>query len=557
MNKILDNEYYDLIISNSLVPGFDNENNITALNDKYSLLHIRRNNMDACDLGRYPYDNFPSLFTLTSKVSIEKSGIASVRRHPDLNLMGLGVVIGIIDTGIDYQHSAFKNHDGTTRIHSIWDQTDQTGMPPKDFSFGSEYTKKHINAALKSNDPLSIVPTFDNYGHGTAIASIISGTPDEKNSFTGVVPQSELIVVKLKEAKQNLKNLFFAPENVLCYQESDIMLGIRYLLSVSEKTDLPLVICIALGSNQGGHDGLGVISSYLEHIVQLPRTNVLVAAGNEGNSRRHYYHHSTAAPLCNGFNLKIGRNDKKFTMEIWPFPPGKVSIEIFSPNREIIQSISPSAGVCQKFSLSMGQTTIWINNILLEGSTGDQVILVRFDNPIPGIWYFQVSSIENEPFSFHSWLPSGNLISNETYFYQANQSTTITAPGNARNPLTVAAYNQFDGSILGESGRGYSRFGQINPDIAAPGYQIPCALPGNQYGSLTGTGAAAAHAAGASAMVMEWGYCKGNHTTVTGVQINHMIMRGAQRDSTNTYPNDNWGYGQVDVYKLFQRISII
>ncbi len=557
MNKILDNEFYDLIISNSLVPGFDTGNNLTVLNDKYSLVHIWKNNMDACDLGRFPYDNFPSLFTLTSKVSIDKSGITNVRRHPDLSLMGLGVAIGIIDTGIDYQHPAFKYHDGTTRILSIWDQSDQTGKPPKDFSFGSEYTKKHINTALKSKNPLSMVPTVDNNGHGTAIASVISGSPDEKNSFTGIAPQTELIIVKLKEAKKNLKELFFAPDNALCYQESDIMLGIRYLLSVSQEKGLPLVICIALGSSQGGHDGLGVISSYLEHIVQMPKTDVLVAAGNEGDSRRHYFHHSAATPFRNGFNLKIGGNDKKFTMEIWPFPPGKVSIEIFPPNQEFIQSISPPAGVCQKFSLSMGQTTIWINNILLEGSTGDQVILLRFDNPTPGIWYFQVTSIENEPFSFHSWLPSGNLISNETYFYQANPNTTITAPGNARNPLTVAAYNQFDGSILGESGKGYSRFGEINPNIAAPGYLIPCALPGNQYGSLTGSGAAAAHAAGASAMVMEWGYCKGNHTTVTGVQINHMIMRGAQRDSTNTYPNDNWGYGQVDVYKLFQRISII
>ncbi len=557
MNKILDNEYYDLIISNSLVPGFDAGNNLTVLNDKYSLVHIWKNNMDACDLGRFPYDNFPSLFTLTSKVSIEKSGITNVRRHPDLSLMGLGVAVGIIDTGIDYQHPAFKYHDGTTRILSIWDQTDQTGKPPRDFSFGSEYTKKHINTALKSKTPLSMVPTVDNNGHGTAIASIIAGSPDEKNSFTGVAPQTELIIVKLKEAKQNLKELFFAPDDALCYQESDIMLGIRYLLSVSKKKDLPLVICIALGSNQGGHDGLGVISSYLEHIVQMPRTNVLVAAGNEGDSRRHYFHHSAATPFRNGFNLKIGRNDKKFTMEIWPFPPGKVSIEIFPPNQEFIQSISPPAGVCQKFSLSMGQTTIWINNILLEGSTGDQVILVRFDNPTPGIWYFQVTSIENEPFSFHSWLPSGSLISNETYFYQATPNTTITAPGNARNSLTVAAYNQFDGSILGESGRGFSRFGEINPNVAAPGYQIPCALPGNQYGSLTGTGAATAHAAGASAMVMEWGYCKGNHTTVTGVQINHMIMRGAQRDSACSYPNEYWGYGQIDVYKLFQRISVI
>lgn len=556
MNKIFDNEYYDLIVSNSLVPRFDRDN-ITVLNDNYSLIHIQKNNMEACDLGLYPYDNFPSLFTLASKVSIERSGICNTRKHPHLSLMGLGVLIGIIDTGIDYQHPAFKNYDGTTRILSIWDQTDQSGRPPEDFSFGSEYSKNHINTALRSYDPLSIVPTKDTNGHGTAIASIASGAANEKQSFTGVVPQTELVVVKLKEAKQNLKKLFFVPENSLCYQESDIMLGIRYLLSVAQKTDHPIVICIALGSSQGGHGGQGALSSYLDQIVQLPKINVSVAAGNEGKNRRHYFYQSAASPYCNDFNLKIGKNDKKFSMEIWPFPPGKITIEIFSPNREIVRSIPPSSRDCQKFNLSFGQTTIWINNSLLEGSTGDQLILVRFDNPTHGIWYFQVSSIESEPFSFHAWLPSGNLISNETYFYHSSPDTTITAPGNARNPLTVAAYNQFDDSILEESGRGYSRLGEIVPDVAAPGYHIPCALPGGLYGSITGTGAAAAHAAGAAAMVLEWGFCKGNHTAVTGLQINHMMMRGAYRSDAYTYPNNIWGYGQIDVYKMFQRIAAI
>lgn len=557
MNKIFDNEYYDLIISNSLVPDLNASNNITVLNDKFSLLHIWKNSMDACDLGLYPYDNFPSLFTLSSKISIDKSGISNIRQHPHLSLMGLGVLIGFVDTGIDYQHPAFRNRDGSTRILSIWDQTDQSGKPPTAFSFGSEYSKNHINTALKSSDPLSIVPTFDASGHGTAIASIASGSANEEQSFTGVVPQSELVVVKLKEAKENLKKLFFAPDQAMCYQESDIMLGIRYLLSVSERTELPIVICIAMGSSQGGHDGLGVLSSYLDHIVRLPKTDVTVAAGNEGNNRRHYFYYSAAAPFCNGFNLNIGKNDKKFSMEIWPFLPGKITIEIFAPNREIVQSISPASTDCQKYRLSLGQTTIWINNILLEGSSGDQLLLLRFDNPIPGIWYFQVSSIDNEPFSFHSWLPSGNLITNETYFFGSSPDNTITSPGNARTPLTVSAYNQFDGSILKESGRGFSRFGEIVPDVAAPGYHIPCAIPGNQYGSITGTGAAAAHAAGVAALIMEWGFCKGNHTSVTGVQINHMMMRGAYRNSAYTYPNNIWGYGQIEINRLFERLTNI
>ncbi len=557
MQKILDNEYYDFIISNALVPNFNNDNNVTRLNEKHSLLHIHKNNMDACDLGLHSYDSFPSLFTLSSKVSVEKSGIGNVQRQPYLKLFGLGVIIGIIDTGIDYQHPAFRNHDGTTRILSIWDQADQSGRPPEGFDFGSEYGKNHLNTALKSSVPLSIVPTTDSNGHGTAIASIASGTPNEEESFTGVAPQTKLAIVKLKEAKNNLKNIFLVPENALCYQESDIILGIRFLLSVSERLNRPLVICLALGTSQGGHSGRGALSSYIDHIVNLPKIDVSIAAGNEGNKGRHYFHNVTSAPFQNGFYLNIGKLDRMFSMEIWPFPPGRITLDIASPDGEFIQEESASARICANYQLAYGDTRIWVNNINMEGESGDQLILVRFENPIPGPWFFKLHNTENEPFSIHSWLPSGDLLSSETYFYDSTSSTTITAPGNARNPLTVAAYNQFNNQILEESGRGYTRFGEIVPDIAAPGYHIPCAITDNQYGIITGTGAAAAHAAGAAAIVMEWGFCRGNHTAVTGLLVNRMIVRGARRSDSNTYPNNTWGYGQIDIYNLFERISAI
>lgn len=557
MQKILDNDYYDLIISNALIPSSHPGGNVTRINEKHSLLHLHRSQMNACDLGIYPYSSFPTLFTLSSKISVEKSGIGNIQRQPDLNLFGLGVVIGIIDTGIDYQHPAFRNHDGSSRILSIWDQTDQKGVPPIGFEYGSEYTKSNINTALMSTSPLSIVPTFDPHGHGTAIASIVSGTPNEEQSFTGVVPQTKLAVVKLKEAKKNIKDIFFAPEDSLCYQESDIMMGIRFLLSVGEKLNRPVIICIALGSSQGSHSGRGALAGYIDHIVNMNKINVIIAAGNEANKRRHYYRNITSAPFEDGFYLNIGEQEKMFSMEIWPFPPGRITLDIVSPNGELLEGKPPSLNRCEKYELSYNNTTVWVNNIDMDGETGDQIILVRFANPTPGPWFLKIHSIENEPFFLHSWLPSGNLITNETFFHNPTLHTTITAPGNAKNPLTVAAYNQFTDHILEESGRGYTRFGDIVPDVAAPGYRIPCAIPGNQYGTLTGTGAACSHATGVAAMVMEWGYCRGNHTDITGLMVNRMIIRGARRSEGHEYPNNIWGYGQTDIYHLFERLSLI
>lgn len=557
MEKILDNNYYDLIINNVTIPMYNAGDNITMLNFRHSLMNVPVTNSDPCNLGTYPYHSFPSLFVLTSTIGIEQSGIGTVQRNPFLSLFGRGIIIGLIDTGIDYQHPSFLYNDGTTRILSIWDQSLQSGTPPEGFTFGSEYKRELINLALKSDNPLSMVPTTDTIGHGTAIASIIAGKPDLGQSFSGVVPESELVVVKLKDPKQNLKEIFFVPEDAICFQESDIMLGIRYLESYSQSTSRPLVVCVALGSNQGGHDGSGALSNYLNYFTRLPGIGVCVSAGNEGNSQRHYFNNTSSAPFYNDFELRIGESDKQFSMEIWPYALGRLTVDISSPNRESTQQVYPTISDCRSFSFIFAPSVVYVNNLIFEEETGDQLILVRFRNPIPGIWRIRISSIQAEPLSFHSWLPAGNLISNETFFLNPNPDTTITSPGNGTHQLTVTAYNQFNNSILIESGRGYTRTNQVKPDIAAPGYQLPCALPGNQYGTLTGTGAAAALTAGAIAMMMEWAIPRGNYTSITGNDINRLMIRGARRDPASTYPNNVWGYGQLDINNLFERLTNI
>lgn len=557
MNKILDNDYFDIILSNISVPAYDKGDNITFLTDRSSLVHVLRTDMDPCSLGGQPYNAFPALFTLESSISIEKSGVGTVQRNPFLNLFGRGVMVGVIDTGIDYLHETFRNNDGTTRIQSIWDQTIQTGTPPGGFTFGSEYNRDTINQALLSEEPLSIVPSVDSNGHGTAIASIIAGKPNADETFSGIVPESDIVIVKLKEAKQNLKEVFFVRSDAYCFQESDILLGTRYLQLVAQRTGRPLVLCIALGSSQGGHDGRGILSSYLTYLVQLPGLGVTVSAGNEGNKRRHYFNSTTTPPLYHDFELRVGENEPFLWMEIWPYAPGRISIDISSPNRESTQKVFPTISECRRFDFIFTQSVVWVNNIVLEEETGDQLILIRFQNPASGIWYFRAESVGNEPFSFHCWLPSGDLISNDTFFLNPNPDTTITSPGNGVNQLTVTAYNQLTDSILAESSRGYARNGLVEPDIAAPGFELPCAVPGNLYGTATGTGAASAHAAGIVAMVMEWAVPRGNYPSMTGNDVNRLIIRGARRSTTEIYPNNVWGYGQIDINNLFQGLTNI
>ncbi len=556
MEKILDENYYDLIIDNILVPSYDIGNNITYLNERHSLLHVLSGQVDACDLGTSPYHRFPSIYTLTSTISLEASGVTAVQRNPALNLFGTGALIGIIDTGVDYMHPAFKRNDGTTQIVSIWDQTIQTGEPPQGMTFGSEYTKELINLALQSSEPLSVVPSQDEVGHGTALASIAAGNPNTGQDFSGVAPDAELVVVKLKQAKNNLRRVVFVPDDVICYQESDIMLAARYLLSVADRLGRPITICTALGSNDGSHDGQSALSSYYDYIARLSRVCIAVSAGNEGNSGRHYYGNITASPYESEFELRVDIADRLFSIEIWPYAPSRLSIDIISPSGESTSPIYPRINTCERFSFVFSTGVIWVNNISFEEETGEQLILLRFDNPAEGIWRFIVHNLEDEPFSFHAWLPSGDVLSRNTYFLQPNPDTTITSPGNSIHTLTVTAYNQDSGSILIDSSRGYTRTGFPKPSLAAPGYELTCALPNNRYGTLTGTGAATAHTCGIIALIFEWAVTRGNYTSITGVDINQLLIRGASRSPNNTYPNNIWGYGQIDVNGVFERLAL-
>ncbi len=467
------------------------------------------------------------------------------------------MIVAVIDTGIDYRHQAFLYNDGTTRILSIWDQTIQEGTPPEGFTYGTEYTREYINVALKSENPLSIVPSVDTNGHGTAIASIIAGKPSLEQAFSGVVPESDVLVVKLKQAKNNLKKIFFAPPDAECYQESDLIIGITYVTTVAQRLNRPVVICVAMGTNQSSHDGRGATSFITNYLAQQPHTAITMSTGNEANKRRHYFNSTTAEPYQNSFELRIGENDKLFSIELWPFAPARLSIEITAPNRETTGQVYPALGECRRFAFVFNPSVVWINNYIFEEETGDQLILMRFQDPLPGIWNIRVQNLDNGPFSFHAWLPSGDLISEDTFFMNSNPDTTITSPGNATNPLTVTAYNQFNDTILPESGRGYTRTGFVKPDIAAPGYELTCAVPGNLYGSITGSGSAAAQAAGVVAMVFEWAIPRGNYTNITGNDVNRLLIRGAQRSSGITYPNNIWGYGQIDVNTLFERLTNI
>jgi subtilisin family serine protease len=553
---IIGDEYFDLIVEYRTNPQvIELFENITVhiMNDMYAVLHVPVNEALA-RLSSIRYAEIPLLFGLTDQASLDATRVLDIRATSAFNLRGEGVIIGIIDTGIDYTNPIFLKPDGTTKIISIWDQSIHTGPSPQHADFGTIYTAEQINQALTAEDPLAIVPSIDENGHGTMLAGIAAGNDVENEGFFGVAPNSELVIVKLRQAKKSLRDFFLVSDNIDCFQENHVMWAMQYCKSVARQLNKPLVICLGIGSSQGSHTGRSPISDLTNIIADLPNTGIVISVGNEGNLGRHYYGDIEPGIGSNTVELNVGESDNQFSMELWGNPPGIYSIDILSPSGEYIPRIPPSIRVNRVISFIFERTQIYIDYQTIESQTGDQLILIRFVNASPGIWRFNVYGHGDLATGFHIWLPMGDFISRDTYFIQPNIYTTVLAPSTAQLPISVTAYNPANNNLYVNSSRGYTLGDAVKPEIAAPGVNYLAPTLNHTFEPFSGTSVSAAHTAGVVALMLEWGSVRGNDPGMDTVSIKNQLIRGARRRTNLVYPNRDWGYGILDILKVFENM---
>lgn len=560
-NRNVNEDYADLIITYygnpSILENFRatfHNSTVTIINFFYALGHIPVSQFTDNTMYEQGYSVIPVLHGLVSEESIEASGIKKVRNIPVLNLRGKGVLIGIIDTGIDYTNSIFQYADGTTRIASIWDQTIQSDNYPEKYNYGTVYSREQINMALKNENPYDIVPTRDEIGHGTMIAGVAAGNEVPSSDFYGVATEAEFVIVKLKQAKKYIKEFFRVPETAICYQNNDLMIGAEYLSAIAFELKKPISICIALGTSLGSHSGRGPLSTTLSFIAEYIGFSIEIAAGNEGNARRHYYGEIDPTIGYNTVELNVGEGEQGFTMQLWGDVPSTLSIDILSPSGEYEPRMTARLNENRTVSFLFDQTTVNVDFQTVETHSGWELIMVRFMNPAPGIWKFNVFGRGDIQMSFHIWLPSTGLISDNTYFVKSDPYTTVLTPANALLPITINAYNPEDDSLYQEVSRGYSITSDIKPDLVAPGVRV--VAPDLQDGFLeaTGTSISAAHTTGVAAMLLEWGIVKGNLPDMNTIVVKSLMLRGVRRDIDLVYPNREWGYGILDVFNIFESL---
>ena len=540
---------------------------IDFVNSTLAVVYVPLSTVTPSTYTSYTYSAVPKLYSLLDVTSMDAAGITPAGELPVLNNQGAGVIVGFVDTGINYTDSLFRNVDGSTRIIGIWDQANnsdnsnnienETVKPFSAFSalYGTQYTAEEINLALNSDDPVSIVPTRDENGHGTFLASIAAGNRDERAEFSGAAPRASIAMVKLKPAKQYLREFYLIQDGAEAYQENDIMMGVSYLYFLARKYSMPLVVCIPLGTNMGSHMGMSRLGQYLNQVSLSNGSAVITAAGNETGARHHFQAVMDADTDEVTAELRVGEREAGFSMELWAADVGVYTVGFISPTGEVTRGISVPLRGENTVSFLLEQTRITVYTQIADVSAGSQFIFMRFENPMSGIWRILIRNSLDIRETFHLWLPVRGFITDETYFLRPDPDTTITDPGNARYPITVTAYDHTRNSIYIHASRGYSRSGQIKPDLAAPGVNIlGASSSGRRLTRMSGTSVSAAHLAGAAAILLSWGILDGNYPYLNTPVLKSIFVRGAQRNPALTYPNREFGYGTLDLYEAFLRL---
>ena len=554
LNLALDADQGERERSEELDVGYDKEENVWELIVKYSgtLEAVRQTARSVTELlngyavivieeerigqlAQLPEVEFiekPKKLYFQTDVGRQVSCIDIVQDMP-LSLRGKGTLIGIVDSGIDYENAEFRNEDGTTRIVSLWDQS-VNGRPPAGYLAGTEYTREQIDAALATEDKevrRQMVKTSDVSGHGTAVAGIAAGNGrgSEGRRFRGAAPEAELIIVKMG-----------APREGGFPRTTELMRGVDYIVRKAVELRRPVAINISFGNTYGSHDGTSLVERFLNDIADMWKNVICIGSGNEGASAGHV-------------SGKVRQREPALSIQIWKSYVDEMGVSVISPSGRQAGPFYEFLGA-QRYILGDTELLIYYGEpkpysvkqeIYLSLLPGKQYIE-------SGVWKIVLTPGRIVDGEYQMWLPTQTSLNMGTAFLQPNSMSTLTIPSTASLAVTVAAYDARTFSYADFSGRGpagmYEGENVLKPDIAAPGVRVTAPVPGGGYQSFSGTSFAAPFVTGSAALLMEWGIVRGNDPYLYGEKVKAYLRKGAkQLAGYERWPNALLGYGALCV----------
>lgn len=487
-------------------------------------------------------------------------------------LSGEGVLVGIIDSGIDYQSPEFLNRDGSTRIQALWDQSliplrvnelagedeefTEAAMPPFGFEVGVEFDKYRIDAALRSRNPMQLVPSFDTSGHGTAVTAIAAASGNLRDGqYQGVAPESELLIVKLG-----------SPRADSFPRTTELMRALTYLVKKAVELEKPIAINLSFGNTYGAHDGTSLLERFLDNVAEIGRTVICVGSGNEGAAGGHVFGGTESVQSAGvaRVELNVAEYQGAFSVQLWKEYADRFRIVLTSPSgiREEIDTLRTGANRIRmeetEILLYIGEPAPYSVN---QEIYFDFLPLGAYVNA--GIWSFELIEISTTLGNYDFYLPSSTILNAGTRFFVPVPVKTLTIPSTADKVITVGAYDAAYEAYADFSGRGYPlqsvvgervNQGSVKPDIAAPGVAINTIGPNGTFVQVSGTSFATPFATGGAALLMEWGIVKGNDPYLYGEKVKAYFRQGAKSiRGESVYPNERVGYGALCVAESLPR----
>lgn len=506
----------------------------------YAILTVPENLVEQmAELPQIEYVEKPKNFYFEAISPARSSCIPQVFGR-EVSLTGRGVLIAVLDSGIDYRLPAFRT-ENSTRIAALWDQTG-TG---EEGGRGRVYSREQINAALAEGDgqALTLVPVTDTSGHGTAVAGIAAE----------VAPEAELLIVKLGRTD---------PRSFP--RTTQIMRGVSWALRTALERDQPLVINLSFGNSYGAHDGTSLLERFLDNASEIGRTVICVGSGNDGANAGHLAgaltEGSTGGLPVSLAELAVGSFQRSLSVQIWINYSDLYRIRLRSPGGEEV--LLPSTSQHGKFTFSAERTQVLLYmGEPLPYAAAQEIYLEFLPSERPfldsGVWTFQIEGIRVVTGRYYFYLPDGAERNGETGFYRPTPEMTLTIPSTAGKVLTVGAYDSTYDSYAEFSGRGLNlrertigvvAGGITKPDLAAPGVDVLAPNLFGGYTPVTGTSFAAPIVSGSAALLMEWGIVLGNDPFLYGEKVKAYLRRGAKPlRGESSYPNSRTGWGKLCV----------
>ena len=416
------------------------------------------------------------------------------------------------------------------------------GRQPSGYGFGVQYDATDIDNAIETGNRRfaeMIVPASDGIsGHGTAVASIAAGDSTDNRGIRtrGAAYESQLLIVALKRGGGGDNSYT---------RTIDIMEGIDYVLRKAIELKKPIVINLSYGTNEGAHDGNSLFENYITDINGIWKNIVVVAAGNEGDSRHHV--RTNVALQKEETEFAIGENERNIRLFIWKYFQDEFETFLNTPSGKRI-NITDSVNVKserENIESVMVMPTPYNGKQLIEvlfraGESGKYIL--------SGIWSieFEVSG-EIKCGIVDIWLPTIEAIGLSTGFLRPSPDTTVTIPATARKIMSVGAYNEASNSVAVFSGRGYTADGRLAPLITAKGVDIKAAAYGGGYVRKTGTSFAAPYISGYAACIMEWGIVKKNDENMYGEKLIAYLTKYAKKIEGEEMPGKRQGWGLLEM----------